>query len=96
MTASAGSWVRTIEPPVWPVRRARAAATIASDGSYPGGVATRSSKPASAGRLDQRVADVVAVADEGDLDPGQRPELLLEGQDVGQRLARVVLVRSGR
>ena len=49
---------------------------------------------AERGGLDQRMADVVAVADEGDLDTGEAAELLLEGQDVRERLAGMVLVRQ--
>ena len=44
--------------------------------------------------MDERLADVVAVADERDVQPRKGAELLLERLDVGQRLAGVVLMRE--
>jgi hypothetical protein len=40
-------------------------------------------------RMHEAVADVVAVADPGDRLARDRPEVLLDGQQVGQDLARV-------
>ena len=44
------------------------------------------------GRVRQRGGDVVAVADEGQRAAAQRPQLLLQRQEVGDRLARVLVV----
>ncbi len=48
--------------------------------------------PRQARRLRQRAGDVVAVPHERDLQPLERAEVLPQREDVGQRLARVVLV----
>ena len=51
--------------------------------------------PGERARLEQRVCDVVAaVADERDAPAGQVAERLLDRQQVGERLARMVLVES--
>jgi hypothetical protein len=43
----------------------------------------------------QRMRDVVAVADVGERPPRQLPEGLTHGQEVGQRLARVLVIGQG-
>ncbi len=45
--------------------------------------------------MDERLADVPAITDEGDLDPAECREFLLDGKDVGQRLAWIVFVCQG-
>src|SRR5450830_267354 len=44
------------------------------------------------GGLDQRMADIVAVADERHPEPGQVSELLPERHHIGQRLTRVMVI----
>ena len=46
-------------------------------------------------RLDERVRDVVAVADVRELEAGETAETLLEREQIRERLARVVLVGEG-
>jgi len=43
----------------------------------------------------ERVEDVVPVADEGDDEPAEPPERLAQGEDVGQRLAGVLVEGEG-
>ena len=49
-------------------------------------------KPGS--EIDQRVANVVAVADVGELEPAQCAEFFFEREEVRQRLAGVEFVRE--
>jgi hypothetical protein len=51
--------------------------------------------PAPGRGQEQTVADVVPVADVGQLESGQGPPVLLQGEDVGHRLARVGKIRQG-
>src|SRR3972149_2656979 len=79
---------------LWPDARGRAVDDLVGDllaamggqGVVPRRRGAPQLEAAERGGLDQRMADVVAVADEGDLDTGEAAELLLEGQDVRERL----------
>ena len=52
-------------------------------------------EPRQAAQLDQRVGDVVAVADVREPEPVQAAEALLERERVGERLAGMMRVREG-
>ena len=55
------------------------------------GVATTTSRPGLRAEHHQRVGDVVAVADVDELQPVQVAEALAQRQQIGERLARVVV-----
>ena len=65
---------------------------ISSLGAKPLGVATRAVHAELRGRQHQRVADVVAVADVGEVQALRRAEALFQREEVGDRLAGMLEV----
>ena len=93
VAALMGSWVRVSEPPVFSAI-SMALWMMSSLGSKPLGVAMVTLRAEQGAGEHERVADVVAVADVGEVQAVDGAEALFEGHEVGDGLAGVLEVRE--